>query len=391
MSKQHPTTKRKNVTNMTTLVILQLVCCTVTGLLALHLALASLQVRWKARRYEVSRWLLCLAMSLLSIHYLVQITHGLRAQGSDVGAVFNILFYTPISFVIALSIINIESSIRMVFRYCLHIALVYVLILTIFVFGVISNRSMHLGNLLYIMLALFVSTMVYSIFVIHKTKAKRIKKLFEESAVDLQPYVCYSRTSITLLYLSTLLMPIAILYNIVLIIVGPLMLLTIVFFVYTFIPLGFYITPREKMVTDHDEQLINDLVNIEQGNIEDNVTSYLLTNERQKEIEGALRKWCEEKEYKDSNMTLLSLATRLGYQKKELMAYFNQSEHTNFRTWLNDIRFNEAIRMMENFPNYSNDAISCECGFSSHTQIYRIFKQKTGLSPKQWRERLEIS
>lgn len=378
---------------MTSLAILQIVCCTVTGLLALHLALASLQARWKARRYEVSRWLLCLAMSLLSIHYLVQFTQGLRAQGSDVGAAFNILFYTPIAFIIALSIINIESSIRTVYRYCLYITLAYVLILIIFAFGVISNRNLHIGNLLYLMLALFVSTMIYSIFVTRREIRKRSKKLFEESAIDLQPYVCYSKTSIALLYLSASLLPIAILYNAVLIYVGPLVLFTVVFFVNTFIPLGYYLTPRDKMVPDQDD-LINDLINIEQGNIEDKsskASANLLTDERQKEIEGALRKWCDDKEYRDYNVTIFSLADKLGYRKNELTAYFNQSKHTNFRTWLSDIRFNEAIRIMENFPNYSNDAISSECGFSSHTQIYRIFKQKTGLSPNQWRERLEIS
>lgn len=83
---------------MTPIFILQLICCTVTVMLAVQLAMASLQVRWKVRRYEVSRWLLCGAMSVLSIHYMLQMTQGLRAQGADVGAVFNILFYTPIFF-----------------------------------------------------------------------------------------------------------------------------------------------------------------------------------------------------------------------------------------------------------------------------------------------------
>ena len=51
---------------MKLLFILQLVCCTITAMLAVHLALASLQVRWKVWRYEMSRWLLCAAMLLFS-------------------------------------------------------------------------------------------------------------------------------------------------------------------------------------------------------------------------------------------------------------------------------------------------------------------------------------
>ena len=95
--------------------------------------------------------------------------------------------------------------------------------------------------------------------------------------------------------------------------------------------------------------------------------------------------------YRESSVTIYTLAAQLGCKKGEQTEYFNLSEHTNFRTWLSDIRFNEAVRMMRSCPSYSNDAISAECGFSSHTQIYRVLKQKTGLSPSQWREGLRSS
>ena len=87
---------------MKSLFILQLVCCVITAMLALQLAMASLQVRWKVWRYEISRWILVASMLFFSVHYLLQMLHGLRAQGTDVGAAFNILFYTPVAFAITL-------------------------------------------------------------------------------------------------------------------------------------------------------------------------------------------------------------------------------------------------------------------------------------------------
>ena len=105
---------------MKSLFILQLVCCVITAMLALQLAMASLQVRWKVWRYEISRWILVASMLFFSVHYLLQMIHGLRAQGTDVGAAFNILFYTPVAFAITLSIINIESTGNKVRRYCTH-------------------------------------------------------------------------------------------------------------------------------------------------------------------------------------------------------------------------------------------------------------------------------
>ena len=373
---------------MTSLFILQLVCCVITAMLALQLAMASLQVRWKVWRYEISRWLLVASMLFFSIHYFLQMTHGLRAQGTDVGAAFNILFYTPVAFAITLSIINIESTGSKVRRYCLRSMMAYILIAIVFVIGIFQNRSLHIGNMLYVMLVLFVVSMAYFIFVIRKETNTQRQKLMENFGSDLIPYVRYSQASLILLNLTAGLLPVAILFNTLLYIIGPLMLLSIIFFVHTFIAMGYYITPKEVIPEDNDAEATDTEAEDTEDIKDDKNTldTNILTANRKTEIELALKKWCEEGLYKDYEVNIYSLATKLGYKKNELTEYFNQSEYTNFRTWLSDIRFNEAVRMMKAYPEYSIDAISTECGFSSHTWIYRIFKQKTGMSPSQWRK-----
>lgn len=380
---------------MTSIFILQLICCIITGMLGLHIAMASLQVRWKVRRYETSRWLLCGSMAVFCIHYFLQMTQGFRAQGADVGAVVNIMFYTPVVFAITLSIINMESTRSVMRRYCLRSAAAYALIVAIFIFGVFSNKSLHLGGLLYVLLALFVGSMAYFIYASYTEVLKRKKKLLEESAGDLLPHVRYARSSLVLVCVAAAFLPIAILFDTLLLLIGPLMLLVLIFFVHSFISLGYYITPVENMLEEQEELEEQEktadqtaygaqLDSGDDGQTELSISS----SERMKKIEAALEKWCDDRMYKDCNVTIYSLAANLGCKKNELTEYFNLSQHTNFRTWLSDIRFNEAVRMMKENPEFSNDAISTECGFSSHTQIYRIFKQKTGLSPSQWREQM---
>lgn len=383
---------------MTSIFILQLICCTITGMLGLHIAMASLQVRWKVRRYETSRWLLCGSMAVFCIHYFLQMTQGFRAQGADVGAVVNIMFYTPVVFAITLSIINMESTRSVMRRYCLRSAAAYALIVAIFIFGVFSNKSLHLGGLLYVMLAFFVGSMAYFIYASYSEVLKRKKKLLEESAGDLLPHVRYARSSLVLVCVSAAFLPIAILFDTLLLLIGPLMLLVLIFFVHSFISLGYYITPVENMLEeqeDQEEQEESDTSTdqLAYGDQQDAVADgqadlNIFSQKRMKEIGAALEKWCDDRMYKDCNVTIYSLAANLGCKKNELTEYFNLSQHTNFRTWLSDIRFNEAVCMMKENPEFSNDAISTECGFSSHTQIYRIFKQKTGLSPSQWREQM---
>ena len=86
-------------------------------------------------------------------------------------------------------------------------------------------------------------------------------------------------------------------------------------------------------------------------------------------------------------MNLLSLSHTIHVSKDELTIYFDQSLKTTFRIWLSDIRFAAAKKMMIANPDYSNDIISSECGFTSRTHLYRIFKAKEGCTPTAWRER----
>ncbi|MBD9200627.1 MAG: AraC family transcriptional regulator, partial [Prevotella sp.] len=63
-------------------------------------------------------------------------------------------------------------------------------------------------------------------------------------------------------------------------------------------------------------------------------------------------------------MNLLSLSHAIHVSKDELTIYFDQSLKTTFRIWLSDIRFAAAKKMMIANPDYSNDIISSECGFT---------------------------
>lgn len=82
---------------------------------------------------------------------------------------------------------------------------------------------------------------------------------------------------------------------------------------------------------------------------------------------------------------MLTLSDSIGITRAELTQYFDKCLDTTFRIWLANIRFEAAKAMMRQFPQYSNDLISAECGFSARTYLYRIFKEKTGKTPTEWR------
>ncbi|WP_228113083.1 hypothetical protein [Segatella copri] len=73
------------------------------------------------------------------------------------------------------------------------------------------------------------------------------------AATDLLPYVKYSRASVIILWLAVLAMPVAIFSTTLLYIVGPAVLLALLFFNLTFIALGSSYIPTEELLDKEEE------------------------------------------------------------------------------------------------------------------------------------------
>ena len=99
-----------------------------------------------------------------------------------------------------------------------------------------------------------------------------------------------------------------------------------------------------------------------------------------------LEDWGTGGRYRDTLLNMVTLSRSLDIPKPELSKYFS-GLNTTFRFWLAEVRFEAAKKMILEKPNYSNDMISAECGFSSRSNLYRMFKEKEGCSPTAWREK----
>ena len=366
---------------------------------AAYIGLSSLHSRWKNKRYECSRWMMFFALIGLAVQYLLQMRLGLRASGDDTGAVVNMLVYTPCFTLISKAIYNVEATHnrrRGINTVC---SLLYAAILMAFAFGYWCAGNLHIGIWLYVMLFLYSVSMIYFVITNIREMTKRRKMLETLTASDMLPYVRYSRASLFILCSTVLFMPAAILSTTLLYIVGPVVLLALLFFNVTFISLGSSYVPTEELLENDTESMADEmdlaytseeLADSEQSSANRDVSAYSrptsLSAERCEEIGRLLDEWCSEQGYKDSAVNMLSLSYTLHVSKNELTRYFDQCLGSTFRVWLSDIRFNAAKEMMKNFPDYSNDVISAECGFSARTQLYRIFKTKLGCTPTAWRE-----
>lgn len=361
---------------MDSLFLLQFACFIFMLINAFIVALSHLHVRWENKRYERSRWMIVAALIGLAIQYVLQMTFGFRAMHDNLGAVINILLYTPCFSLISIGIYNIETTRANLRKMILMCSGIYAAIIVVFCVGISLHHSLYIREGLYLMLTLFCVSVFYCIYMIIQEMIRRKNMLETMAATDLLPYVRYSRASVIILWLAVLAMPVAIFSTTLLYIVGPAVLLALLFFNLTFIALGSSYIPTEELLDKEEEnQRSGEKKPLQQ-----------LSEERRNFIQNSLDQWCMDLGYKDCNVNMLTLSRTLCISKDELSVFFDQYLKTTFRIWLGDIRFNAAKKMMFEFPDYSNDIISAECGFSARTYLYRIFKSKEGCTPTEWRE-----
>lgn len=381
------------------LYLLQFACLIFMFISAFFIAVTRLHVRWINRRYEWSRWMIFSALLFMAVHFFLQMYFGFRAMGEDVGAVINALVYLPCFTLFSMAIYNIEATHTKRRKMNLICAAVYAAMLAAFAVGYSFSGSLNIGAWLYVMLALFLGNIVYCIYMIIIEMNKRKKLLETMTATDMLPFIRYARASIAMLSLIAISMPFAILSTKLLYVVGPLGLLITLFFIVNFVAFGNYYVPTEELLdrergngeTDDEDDADDEQTTAEscasQSAADCDQSAQRLSAERSAFIQAALDKWCADMGYKDSSVNMLTLSHSLDINKNELTQFFSQCQNTTFRIWLSEIRFKAAKRMMIEYPDYSNDIISSECGFSSRSYLYRVFKEKEGCTPIAWRDK----
>lgn len=392
------------------LFLLQFACFLFMLFNAFTLAVTRLQTRWLNPRYERARWLIFVGIMGLAAHYLMQMRFGFRAVDDAVGATVNALVYAPCFSLISMGIFHIEATHvrrRRVYAVCAAINLA---IFACFFIGFLQHGEMRIGAWLYAMQALFAANVVYCIVVIVREIIKRRRLLETMAGGDIMPYVRYSRASLLILFFPALVSPFAIISTKLLYFFAPLGLMAILFFVLSFVALGYSYVPTEALldadadtspatvVAQQEEtntkqavplhgDACHDVAALDSDKEKEQQTATLLPEDRKMQIQQRLDDWCAAMGYKDGGVNLLSLSHSIHISKDDLTLFFDQCLNTTFRIWLSDIRFAAAKKMMIENPDYSNDIISSECGFSSRTHLYRIFKAREACTPTAWRER----
>jgi AraC-like DNA-binding protein len=95
-----------------------------------------------------------------------------------------------------------------------------------------------------------------------------------------------------------------------------------------------------------------------------------------------------EKLYRNSRLSLKELAERMGFTENRLSQVINEGLNKNFYDFVNDYRVNEVIDVIRSRqrPHLTLLGLALEAGFNSKSSFNNIFRQKTGMTPSEFRK-----
>ncbi len=97
----------------------------------------------------------------------------------------------------------------------------------------------------------------------------------------------------------------------------------------------------------------------------------------------------EEQKFLDSELTASSLATILDTHRNNISSCVNNQMGCNFSQYINTYRVEHAKKLMLQDPEMKLNTIAFESGFANEMSFYRNFKAITGMTPSEWRNKID--
>ncbi|WP_073170660.1 helix-turn-helix domain-containing protein [Tangfeifania diversioriginum] len=100
----------------------------------------------------------------------------------------------------------------------------------------------------------------------------------------------------------------------------------------------------------------------------------------------------ENEYYLDPDISLQELAGKLNISKHKLSKIIKDEGYDNFYVLINHFRIQKSKILLSKMPNnHVIESVVTESGFKSRSTFYRVFKDSTGLTPKEYICNYELS
>ncbi|WP_157279209.1 helix-turn-helix domain-containing protein [Proteiniphilum acetatigenes] len=105
------------------------------------------------------------------------------------------------------------------------------------------------------------------------------------------------------------------------------------------------------------------------------------------QIEKAVGKWEQQKLFTNPKITITKVAAQVSTNRSYLSQYINRSKQKTFNEWINELRIEEAKKLMANNKNMTIEEVSEKVGYTDKSYFSKCFVRYIGITASQWKEK----
>lgn len=87
----------------------------------------------------------------------------------------------------------------------------------------------------------------------------------------------------------------------------------------------------------------------------------------------------------DPDLTRDRLLKIIHVDKNRFAQIIQQNTQTNLAGYINSLRLDYAVKMMEQYPECLIQSVAIECGIPNSGTFYRLFRERYGVTPAEYR------
>lgn len=321
-----------------------------------------------------SRWLMVGALSLIGAQFVVQYLTQLRAMGITQAVLVNLAFFVPASSLMNLTILNLQRQGRLtVFERLiwLGISLVVIACLAIAVatdghpMAQLSDRVLKTE----ICMSVVYAAMQIYYCVLQFREIRRMQAVVEDYYDrERQGLTRWMKHAIGVNGLLAVFVPLLIFGP------NPLIVIFSLSFFWGIFMMWFSFT---RYFTS------NAMSRVREAEESANTTTATPAPEVMQHISSAVDHWLAKGGHLKAGITSPVAAEAMNIPRYQLTAWVKATGHKSFTRWITALRIEEAKSVLQQHPDWTNEAVADHCGFN-RTHFQKIFKQETGVAPSEY-------
>jgi AraC-like DNA-binding protein len=313
-----------------------------------------------------------------------------RESGIAQGALVNLLFFPPACYFINIAILYLQRQGAIRRKEWLMGMMAYAVIIALLVGPAIINgvtlltetKALIWGERISVLI--FIAMLIYY-FVLQYLDYKRIKRtldnFYDYDKAQLVRWL--SMYSMGMMLLIALALPMLIFSSSSIYGIYGIVIFTFLFFnVFNFICFGVSADAQQVQLAEQ---------NAHESKTDSGSSSMMLSDADYQQVAKAVEEWVAMGGHLHSGITMQTAANEMHKPRYQLSAWLKTTPYELFNPWLTHLRIEEAKKLLKAHPEWSNDIIAENCGFTTRNYFQTVFKKSTGMTPAEYQAKEKLA